>query len=328
MRIVRSLNTLILLALIFFTAYLRYLTDFFDENSAILDSLLASLIVLFLAYIINSLAGDLILTRISSAKDRYTIRKTVSILITVLVFASFFAIWIERTSTLIIAYGILSAGIAIALQDLLRGIAGGILIITTRPFKAGDRIQIGDNIGDVLDIGNFSTRLMEIREWGNLDQHTGRIIQLPNSFVLNQPIKNYTLDFSFIWDEIRIMLVYGSDWKKAQEIILKIAVPIVKEYESIAQKELLDLEKKYFITNYDVQTSIYTSIGENWIDLRLRYVVDPRKRRKINNLLTSKILERFEKEEDIVVGTITGIDSGKSADKEEICGKDEKKEVK
>ncbi|AKB78355.1 hypothetical protein MSHOH_1872 [Methanosarcina horonobensis HB-1 = JCM 15518] len=83
--------------------------------------------MILLAYVINSLAGNFILKRVLPAKDRYTLRKTVSILITVLALASFFAIWIERTSTLIIAYGILSAGIAIALQDLLRSIAGGIM---------------------------------------------------------------------------------------------------------------------------------------------------------------------------------------------------------
>lgn len=189
MRVIQSLNIFILLVLILFTAYLRYLTGFFDENSALLDSLLASLIVILLAYIINSLAGNFILKRVSTARDRYTLRKTVSVLITVLAFASFIAIWVERTSTLIIAYGILSAGIAIALQDLLRSIAGGILIIISSPFKAGDRIQVGDSIGDVLDTGNFSTKLMEIREWGNSDQYTGRIIQLPNSFVLTSPSK-------------------------------------------------------------------------------------------------------------------------------------------
>lgn len=317
MRVIQSLNTFILLVLILFTAYIRYLTDFFVENSAVLDSLLASLIVILLAYIINSIAGSFVLRRATTARDRYTLRKTLSVLITVLAFASFFAIWIERTSTLIIAYGILSAGIAIALQDLLRSIAGGILIIVSSPFKAGDRIQVGDNIGDVLDIGNFSTKLMEIREWGNSDQYTGRIIQLPNSFVLNQPIKNYTRDFSFIWDEIRVMLIYGSNWKKAQEMILKIANPIVKEFEPGAREELLLMGEKYFIATYDVKTSIYTSIGENWIELRLRYVVDPRKRRAINNLLTSKILEAFENEDDIVVGSVVSIDTVKTSDKEE-----------
>ncbi|KKH47119.1 mechanosensitive ion channel protein MscS [Methanosarcina sp. 1.H.A.2.2] len=316
MGVLQRLNVFILLFLILFIAYIRYLTDFYIvEDRSLLDALLTSLIVVFLAYIINSLTGNLILRRVSASKDRYTLRKTVSILITVLVFASLFAIWVERTSTLLIAYGILSAGVAIALQDLLRSIAGGILIIISHPFKAGDRIQVGDSTGDVLDIGSFSTTVMEIKEWVDADQYTGRILHIPNSFVLNQTIKNYTKDYSFIWDEIRILLIYGSNWKKAEEIVLKTAGPIVVEFEDLAQKELLLMGEKYFITTYDVQTKLYTKMQENWIEMRLRYVVDPRKRRAISHLLISNILETLEKEEDIMVGTATSIDLMKSPDK-------------
>jgi small-conductance mechanosensitive channel len=316
MRVLQSLNVFIMLVLILFLAYIRYLTDFFIQNRVFLDALLISLTVVLFAYLVNSLADNLILQRVSASKDRYTLRKTVSILITVLAVASLFAIWVERTSTLLIAYGILSAGVAIALQDLLRNIAGGILIILSRPFKAGDRIQVGDSIGDVLDIGSFSTTIMEIREWVDADQYTGRILQLPNSFALNQTIKNYTRDYSFIWDEIRIMLIYGSNWKKAEEIALKTAGPIVGEFEELAQKELSLLGKKYFITTYDVQTKLYTKMQENWIEMRLRYVVDPRKRRAISHLLISNILEALEKEEDIMVGTATSIDLMKAPGKE------------
>ncbi len=319
MRVFQRLNALILLVLILFVAYIRYLTGFYIvEDRSLLDALLTSLIVIFLAYVINSLAGKLVLRRVSTSKDRYTLRKTISILVTVLVFASLFAIWIERTTTLIIAYGILSAGVAIALQDLLRSIAGGILIIISSPFKAGDRIQVGDSTGDVLDIGSFSTTIMEIREWVDADQYTGRLLHIPNSFVLNQTIKNYTRDYSFIWDEIRILLIYGSNWKKAEEIALKTAGPIVGEFEDMAQKELGLLGKKYFITTYDVQTKLFMKMQENWIEMRLRYVVEPRKRRAISHLLISSILEALEKEEDIMVGTATSIDLMKSRTKDDV----------
>lgn len=319
MRVFQRLNVFILLVLILFIAYIRYLTDFYIvEDRSLLDALLTSLIVVFLAYVINSLVGNLILRRVSASKDRYTLRKVISILVTVLVFASLFAIWIERTTTLIIAYGILSAGVAIALQDLLRNIAGGILIIISSPFKAGDRIQVGDSTGDVLDIGSFNTTIMEIREWVDADQYTGRILHIPNSFVLNQTIKNYTRDYSFIWDEIRILLIYGSNWKKAEEIALKTAGPIVGEFEELAQKELGLLGKKYFITTYDVQTKLFMKMQENWIEMRLRYVVEPRKRRAINHLLISSILEALEKEEDIMVGTATSIDLMKSRTKDDV----------
>jgi small-conductance mechanosensitive channel len=316
MRVMRRLNTFILLVLILLIAYVRYLTDFYIfEDRSLLDALFISLIVVFLASILNSITGILILKRVSTAKDRYTLRKTVSILITVLAVASLLAIWIERTSTLLIAYGILSAGVAIALQDVLRNIAGGILLILVRPFKAGDRIQVGDSTGDVLDIGSLSTTLMEIREWVDADQYTGRILIIPNNFVLNQTIKNYTKDYSFIWDEVRILLIYGSNWKKAREIALKAADPVVRDFEDLAKSELLLMGEKYFVTTYDVQTNLYMRMEENWIEMRLRYVVKPRQRRAVSHNLISKILEALENEDDIMVGTAVGIDLMNSPEK-------------
>jgi small-conductance mechanosensitive channel len=308
MGVVRGLNVFILLVLIILTAYVRYLTDFFIVDRALLDALLISLLVILIAYVINSFAGRIVLNRASNVKDRYTLRKTVSIIVTVLAFASLFAIWIERTSTVLIAYGILSAGVAIALQDVLKNIAGGILIIIARPFKAGDRIQVQDTVGDVLDIGSFNTIVMEIREWVDADQYTGRIVHIPNGFALSEKIKNYTKDYSFVWDEVRILLIYGSNWKKAKEIALDVAKPIVKEFEDLAQSELLLMGQKYFITTYDVHTNLFMKMEENWIEMRLRYVVEPRKRRAISHLLITEILEAFEKEKDILVGTATSID--------------------
>ncbi len=307
MGIVRGLNTLILLSLLFAIAYVRYFTDLFGGSPFLLDALYSVGVVL-VAYILNIVADNLIRRKVSDAKDRYTFRKTVSTLLTILALAALFAIWFKETTSLLIAYGILSAGVAIALQDLLRSVAGGIVIFVSRPFKAGDRIQVGDSIGDVLDIGNISTTLMEIREWVDADQYTGRIIQIPNSFVLSATIKNYTRDFEFIWDEVRIMLIYGSNWKKAEKITLEVAEPVIVEFEILAKKELLRMGEKYFITTYDVQTKIYTKIEENWIDMRLRYVVEPQKRRTVSHLLISKILQAFEEEEDIMVGTASSIE--------------------
>lgn len=310
------MNTFILMILILFIAYIRYLTEFYIfEDRSLLDALLISLIVILIAQIMNSVAGNLILRRVTAARDRYTLRKTVSILVTVLAIASLVAIWIERTSTLFIAYGIFSAGVAIALQDVLRNIAGGILLILTRPFRAGDRIQVEDTVGDVLDIGSLSTTLMEIREWIDADQYTGRILSIPNSFVLTKTIKNYTRDYSFIWDEARFLLIYGSNWKKAEEIALEAAGPIVGEFEDLARKELMLMGQQYFLTTYEVQRRLFMKMEENWIEMRLRYVVEPRKRRVISHLLISSILEAFEKEEDIMVGTAVGIDLLNSQDK-------------
>ena len=308
MGFLRGLNTLILFCIAILIAYVNYFTDYLSGYGPVLAKALQSVIIVLIFYIIKNIIENVTKAKIHDTKERYTFRKTVSIIITIIVIASLFIVWFTETTQLIIAYGILSAGIAIALQDLLKSVAGGFIIFVSRPFRAGDRIQVQDTIGDVLDIRNFSTTIMEIGEWVDGDQYTGRIIQLPNSFILSQTVKNYTKDFSFIWDEVEIMLVDRSDWKKAEGIAIKIANEIVHDFEMNAKTELVHMGEKYFITQYDVETRLYMKIIGNGLNMRLRYVVDARQRRTTKKLLVQKLLLAFEQEEDIQVGSTTSVE--------------------
>lgn len=301
MGIIRNAYTLFLILLAISIAYIIH----FIEYNSTLIKILYSIIITFIASIANISSGNLLKRRIQDPREKYAVRKTISVITSILAFGAILAIWLQDTTTLVVAYGILSAGVAIALQDVLKNVAGGITIITTAPFKAGDRIQVESNKGDVLDITLFYTTLMEITEWIDGDQYSGRIIQMPNSFILNTTVKNYTKDFSFIWDEIRLMLTYDSNWKKAKEIAIKITHEIANPFEISAKNELSKMGGKYFIHPSDVEEKIYTTITDNWIDMRLRYVVDPRQRRFIKNSLNESMLEAFTKEKDIKIASAT-----------------------
>lgn len=275
------------------------------ENNPTLIKILYSVFTILIAYIANIVVEELIRKQIHETRERYTLRKAASSIISILTFGAILAIWFQETTTLVVAFGLLSAGIAIALQDVLKNLAGGVIIILTNPFKAGDRIQVDNDAGDVLDIRFFSTTIMEIREWVEADQYSGRLILIPNSFILNKTIKNYTKDFSFIWDEMHFMLTFDSNWKKAQEIAIQIAHEITIPFEESAKNELSNIGEKYLIHTSDVEEKIYTKITDNWIDMRLRYVVDPRKRRKVSNSLNEKIFEAFNQEKDIKIASTT-----------------------
>lgn len=290
--------------LILLVATIAYINYFIEYNPTLVK-ILHSAIILLAAYISNIFIESLINKQIHEIKERYTARKAISTIISILTFGAILAVWFQETTTLVVAYGILSAGVAIALQDLLKNIAGGIIFVPTGAAKAGDRIQVEKEIGDVLDINILYTTIMEIQEWVDGDQYSGRIIQIPNSFVLNKPVRNYTKDFSFIWDEIHLMLTYSSNWKKAREIVIKIAHEITSPFEMLAKNELVKMGGKYFIEPGDVEEKIYIKITDNWIDLRLRYVVNPHKRRLIRHLLNEKILEAFSQEEDIKIASVT-----------------------
>jgi len=279
--------------------------NYFIQNDATLIKIMYSVAIVLIAYIINIFIENIIKKEIKETKQRYSLRKTASTILSIIVFGAILSVWSKDATTLVVAFGLLSAGIAIALQDLLRNVAGGLIIFITKPFIAGDRIQVDNDMGDVLDIKLFYTILMEIREWVDGDQYTGRITQIPNSFVLNKSIKNYTKHFSFIWDEVHIMITYDSNLKKAKEIALEIAHEVADPFKITAANELNDLGEKYLITPSDIDEQIYIIMTDNWVDLRLRYVVDPRQRRVMKRSIFEKLLEAFNREKDVKIASNT-----------------------
>lgn len=301
MNLKKWVGILLLVILIGIISYINYSGTY---NQTLINALY-SVTILIVAYLVNNFIYSLIKRQVHETRERYVLRKASSTIISILMFGFILVIWIKETTSIVVAYGIFSAGVAIALQDLLKNVAGGIIIFLTGSFKAGDRIQVENDVGDVLDIKIFTTAIMEIKEWVDGDQYSGRIIQIPNSFILSKTVKNYTKDFSFIWDELHLMLTYDSNWKKGQDIVLKIAHEVTDPFKASAKNELLGMGEKYLINPSDVEEKIYTNITDNWIDMRLRYVVDPRMRRRIKNSLNEKIIEAFSQEEEIKIASTT-----------------------
>jgi len=243
--------------------------------------------------------------KIKDSHARYSFRKTTQLLFIIISFVIILRIWILNPQALLVAYGLLAAGIAIALQDVFKNFAGALVILLTNIYHVGDRIEINSQFGDVIDIGLFYTTLLELREWVDGDQTTGRIIILLNGAVLSNSLHNYTKDHSFIWDEITLPITYNSNWQSAIEIIKKIVkketLPIVKK----AEKEISHLEEKYFVSKRNIESDIFITPTDNWITLNIRYVTDVRERRILKNKLSTLILEELQKHKDISIASQT-----------------------
>lgn len=268
--------------------------------------LFLSVLAITLIYSIFSLMLDTIFRKkITDTRTRYTATKVISVLEIVLMAIIIARIWIEDFSTLVVFFGIIGAGVAIALQDVFKNFAGSITIILAGTYTVGDRIEIDGRYGDVMDIGIMNTTLMEIRGWVDGDQATGRLTIVPNGKVIATPVNNYTKDHSFMWDEIRIPVTYQSDWKRATEIITTIARRETEEINRRAESEIERIGEKYYLPKRDIEPAVYVRITDNWILLSLRYVTYVRERRIMYARLNRLILEAFEQEPDIVVASAT-----------------------
>jgi small-conductance mechanosensitive channel len=297
----RYFTFLVLVALSGLVWYLNYRLPKLD-----LAKVFYSFLTVAAAYLLFKLVLEgLISRRIKDSKTRYSFRKTSQILFIVVSFIVILRIWVPNPQALLVAYGLVAAGVAIALQDVFKNFAGALAILLSGIYRVGDRIEINSKLGDVIDIGMFYTTLIELREWVDGDQTTGRIVSLPNGQVLNFPVHNYTKDHNFLWDEVALPITHDSNWKKAAEIIQSAVEEQTGDITRRAEQEISHLEQKYYLSKRNIEPAVFVTPTDNWIMLRIRYVVDVRERRLMRNELFRLILERIQQTPHITIASET-----------------------
>lgn len=258
-------------------------------------------IVLSVALIIGLIIVRLLVLRwIRSQTDDpevvFRARKVTSTVATFTGLVTLAFIWVDAFSSLATYLGLLSAGVAVALGDLLKNMAGYAYIMTRHPCRIGDRVEIRGIQGDVIDIRMFRFTLMEVGNWVNADQSTGRLVHVPNGAVFTDALINYTEGFSHIWDEIPVQITFESDWVKAEEMMRDVIDEHAPEVESSARNRIQETAKEYQIKIGKLTPIVYLSVGESGVILTARYLVEARQRRTVNSEMWRGILEAFSAE--------------------------------
>jgi small-conductance mechanosensitive channel len=261
-----------------------------------LHQLFYTLLAITIIYTIFMLLDRAFRKQITDDKTKYTATKVLSVLEILFMLIAVASIWVKDPQGLVVFFGIVGAGIAIALQDVVKNFAGSVIIMLTGVYTVGDRIQIEAITGDVIDIGMMQTTLLELRGWVEGDQATGRLTIIPNGKVITNPVNNFTKDHSFMWDEIEIPVTYTTDWKKAIEILDDIARKETKDVTSIAEEEISRIGERYYLPKRDIEPAVYATITDNWVNLSLRYVTYVKERRITRARLNRLILDAFSTE--------------------------------
>lgn len=251
--------------------------------------LLVALVLLCIQFLRRLLRKHIIDT-----SARYKTQKSVEIIGYIILIILSFLYFTGNIKDFTLAIGLFSAGVAFTLQELFLSIAGSLYIFIVKVYKPGDRIEINNIKGDVIDVDSIYTTMMEIGQWVNSDNYTGRIVKLSNAFVFKGPIYNYSKDFAFIWDGFDLPIRYGSVIELAKSIIIKVATETLSEYTTNSKTQWKDVVNKYYIENAIVDPSLVLKLTDNWIEFNLRYIVDYKKRRSTRDLLNDAIRKEFE----------------------------------
>jgi small-conductance mechanosensitive channel len=256
--------------------------------------LIAAVVAVVLARALGGLVVRTVVRRLKDPTGRYRLRKLVLLTSYAIAAVAVTVIFSNKLGGLTVAFGVAGAGVAFALQEVIASVAGWVAVMFGGFYSAGDRVQLGGIRGDVIDIGVLRTTLMEIGEWVKADIYSGRIVRIANSFVFKEPVFNYSADFPFLWDEITVPVKYGSDYKKARQILEQIAEEEVSEFARGAAQHWKNMVGKFAIEDCRVDPMVTLVANDNWVEFTLRYVVDPKRRRLTKDVLFTRILAAFE----------------------------------
>ncbi len=263
------------------------------------EQIILSLLLFLVIWIFRRVVNKFVVDKLEDYKERYFWGKTLKTVTVIIGIIFLSRIWFGVFESIGTFIGLLSAGLAIAFKDLLVNIGGWLFITIRKPFKIGDRIQIGEVTGDVIDIRLFQFSVIEVGNWVDADQSTGRIIHIPNGLVFTQWQANYTEGFEYIWDEIPVLLTFESDWKRAKEILIEIINSKTLSLSTEAERQIKDASKKFMIFYKTLTPIVYTTVKDSGVLLTMRYICAVKKRRGTEEIIWEAVLTEFANHKDI-----------------------------
>ncbi len=268
-------------------------------NYATQHKFFISFVILVVIWIIRLLIQRLVWKQTKNVKTRYNWKRSLSISFSLISTVLIGAVWLPAFEQFGAFLGLFTAGLAIALKDPLTNLAGWFFIMFRKPFIVGDRIQIGIYAGDVIDIRLFQFSILEVGNWVEADQSTGRIIHLPNGKVFMEAQANFSTGFDYIWNEMKVRITFESNWEKAKSILHDIACSHAAKLSSNAEKEILEASKNFMIYYKHTTPIVYTKIKKFGVQLTIRYLCNPRQRRSSETGMWEDIILQFKTQSDI-----------------------------
>lgn len=274
---------------------INYISKLLSIDSKYIILVGKSLFIL-LCFQLLKIIGTRFIKHIKNSKIEYEVSKTYKQIINILKILSIIFIWSKYLSKMLTLITWVSAGITIAIRDLIFNYFSGLYIKIAKPFQVEDRIEINNNKGDVININPLNFEVLEVDNKNFLGQSTGVITHIPNSIIFSYPLRNYNKGFKYIWNELEVRMPIDYDINKAKKELLKIVNNnvIIKEIPKKIKEQINDITNEYRIYYNNYEPTVYTKIENNCIVYTLRYLMHPKKAKTVSSELSDDILKAYQ----------------------------------
>lgn len=216
-----------------------------------------------------------------------------------LIFIILITFFLEDLKAIATIMGIVGAAVVIALQDMCSAFAGWFVIISSRKIRVGDRVEINGVRGEVIDIQILRTTLVELNNWLDVDETTGRMLIIPNNFIFKSEVFNYSHIHPYIWGKADIIITFESDPQKTYDLLFNALKEVTAKAYAAAAKGGTLMAKRYGVSRGIYEPHIHTVIGDSGICYSLFYVAHYRKITTMRDKIMLRVIEDVNKTEDI-----------------------------
>lgn len=235
----------------------------------------------------------------------FWVRQGISLFLTVVMLSGIISVWFDNPVRLATFMGLVTAGVAFALQKPISALAGYLVILRGKTFGVGDRITMGGVRGDVVALGFAQTSIMEMGQppdvqndqpamWVHARQYTGRIVSVSNSKVFDEPIYNYTREFPYLWEEMRLPISYKDDRYRAEQILLETANRHTIQMRDLGEDALKELGRRYFIAPAQLTPRVFWRLTDNWLEMSVRFISGTHGVRELKDAMSRDLLKALD----------------------------------
>jgi small-conductance mechanosensitive channel len=276
-----------------------------ENGRKLLFSIIFIVLVILLGRLVRWLANRLLSGGRHTERVRFWTRQGINLTVAVVTVVGLVSIWFDDPTRLTTALGLVSAGLAFALQRVITAFAAYFVLLRGKTFSVGDRITMGGVRGDVIALDLIQTTIMEMGQppgeqgdapamWVRARQYTGRIVTVTNDKIFDEPVYNYSRDFPYLWEEMAIPISYDADRATAERILLDVARESTVQLSEIGEEALRELERRYFMKRSDLQPHVFWRLTDNWLEMSLRFVAMDYGVRTLKDRMSREILKRFD----------------------------------
>lgn len=275
-----------------------------QNGAKLLFSVGLILTLLLLSALLRKLSRWALAAHRDARVDFWT-RQGINLGTAVLLIMGLVSVWFDDPARLATALGLVTAGLAFALQKVVTAVAGYFVILRGKTFNVGDRIRMGGVRGDVIALGFIQTTIMEMGQpnaadsddgamWVKSRQYSGRVVTISNAKIFDEPVYNYTREFPFIWEEMSIPIPYDADRQRAEQILLEAAERHTVSLRELSEAALEVFKQNYFLERANVKPRVYYRLTDNWLELTVRFVVREHGIRSVKDAMSRDIISAFD----------------------------------